>query len=104
MSELKTKRLILKPLDVSYAEQLLPVYNDWEVVKYTYHCLVNNLPEQTEIIKDIIDYYKSNELNFFPHVPFYGNEAIGMIGAMSRSKAVKEYEMWYTLGRKFWGE
>ena len=100
MDDIRTDRLILKPLKLEYADSIFPIWNDEEVVQYTYIHSVNDLENCKNRISRMIEGTKSRN-DVGPYAIFVQDELIGIVSGHQQS--LIEYALWYHLGRKFWG-
>lgn len=100
---LKTKRLLLVPLDLKYSDE---IYNNiWsckDVLKYTYADVITSKFECNERIKVWINEYtdKKNNNNF---VVLKDNKVIGLAGYPILDKSKKEFGLYYQLTKELWG-
>lgn len=102
MDLIKTERLELRPLELSHAEQLLPIWSDEEVVKTTYIYGINTVEDCENRIARVINNAMSRDNNLGPYAIFYGDNLIGIVGA-TRDSAY-EYGLAYHLGKEYWGQ
>jgi ribosomal-protein-alanine N-acetyltransferase len=94
-------RISLNELDQKYAKDLLPIWNDWEVIKYTLVRDVKTLDDCKERIKGNIEWsIKTGSLG--PFVVKRNDETIGFCGGVKTSN--NSYEIFYHISRKHWGK
>ena len=62
---LKAGQLDLVAFDIKYAEDLLELWSDFEVIKYTYNPQIQSLDECIERIKVFISYTDKEIMNNF---------------------------------------
>lgn len=100
---LKTKRLLLVPLDLKYSEE---IYNNiWsckDVLKYTYAEVITSKFECNERINVWINEYtdKKNINNF---VVLKDNKVIALAGYPILDRSKKEFGLYYQLNKESWG-
>jgi Acetyltransferases, including N-acetylases of ribosomal proteins len=101
MDTIKTKRLELRPLELSHAALLLPIWSDEEVVKNTYvHSIYSEIDCQNRIERMIKNSLLRND--FGPYVILAEKKLIGIVGA-ARDSAF-EFGLAYHLGKDYWGQ
>ncbi len=98
---IKSNRLKLVPLDYKYSDDLLEVWNDFEVIKYTYLNLIQTKEQCHERIDMLINRTDVNFINNF--VVLLEDKAIGIAGFPIRKRDDFECGFYYHYGRKFWG-
>lgn len=98
---IKTKRLELVKFDVKYASDLYELWNDFEVIKYTYMPLLNSIDECVVKIEMFINYTDKEFLNNF--IILLDNKAVGIIGAPVINKEEAAFGLYYQLARAYWG-
>jgi ribosomal-protein-alanine N-acetyltransferase len=96
---IKTKRLELVKDDVKYASDLFELWNDFEVIKYTYTPLLTTIDECINLIERRISRADKDFTDSF--VILLNNKAIGIIGCPSVDKVF--FGFYYQLSRKNWG-
>jgi len=97
---IKTERLELRPVELSYAPLLLPIWTDEEVVRNTY---VRDVHDE-EGCKQRIEYMMRVSLSrkdIGPFAIFTGQNLIGIVGACRESPV--EFGLFYHLAKKYWG-
>lgn len=99
---LKTDRLTIGELKSEYADKLLDLWNDFDVIKYTNGTLKNTSDE----CRKQINFFNSHcidgkKVNF---AVFYGDELIGICGFPPIKTAQDEYGFFYQLKRRYWGK
>jgi [ribosomal protein S5]-alanine N-acetyltransferase len=101
--ELLTNRLALRALQSEHAEGLLPIWNDSDVVRFTYMRLVKDMSSCVQNILNLIDSSNRRE-DVGPYVIMLGSTVIGMAGAVRMSRDSGEHEVYYHLGKPWWGK
>jgi ribosomal-protein-alanine N-acetyltransferase len=98
---IKTQRLELVPFDTKYAQDLLELWGDKDVIKYTYTPQLNTIDE----CKNYIEYrIKKTDKEFTDSfVIMHDNKAIGMIGCPTVDKETEVFGFYYKLTKKNWG-
>lgn len=99
--KLETKRLEIVPLEEKYAKQLLELWQDEEVIRYT------NAMKLTDVdaVRDKIDVWLKNEEKsaYIGHfVILKDKEVIGIIGIPSIDGKEEKRGFYYQLIRRFW--
>lgn len=102
MAELYTKRLVLRRLQPEHAEGLLPIWGDRDVTRFTYMRLVKDI---TSCVQNVVGMIESGNRrdDQGPYVIFLGEDIIGMAGAVRMSRDSSEHELYYHLGKPWWG-
>lgn len=98
---IKTKRLELTEFDIRYAEDLLKVWNDFEVIRYTYTPLLTTIDESIKYIRHRIS--KTNKDFTDSFIILLNGKAIGMAGCALMDKDKLVFGLYYQLSRKYWG-
>jgi [ribosomal protein S5]-alanine N-acetyltransferase len=102
MTELFTDRLVLRQLQPEHAEGLLPIWSDHDVTRFTYMRLVKDITSCVQNVVGLID--SSNRRNDEgPYVILLDQCVIGMVGAVRMSRDSGEHELYYHLGKPWWG-
>ncbi len=100
--ELLTDRLSLRMLTPDHAEGLLPIWSDPDVIRFTYMRPVRDMAGCVTNIMVMIDASGKRE-DCGPYVIYLGGTIIGMAGAVRISRESSEHELYYHLGRAWWG-
>jgi [ribosomal protein S5]-alanine N-acetyltransferase len=100
--ELQTNRLTLRLLQPEHAEGLLPIWNSIDVVRFTYMRLVKDITGCVQNVITLMDSSNRRE-DVGPYVILLGTTVIGMVGAVRMSRDSGEHEVYYHLGRPYWG-
>lgn len=98
---LKTERLELIGFDEKYAKDLLEVWSDFEVVKYTYTPLSATLEESLSYIQHRINRVDKDFTDAF--IIVRNEKAIGIAGCTFMDKEAMTFGLYYQLSRKYWG-
>lgn len=98
---LKAGQLDLVAFDIKYAEDLLELWSDFEVIKYTYNPQIQSLDECIERIKVFISYTDKEIMNNF--IILLENRAIGIVGSPIIDKSQGIFGLYYQIARKYWG-
>lgn len=101
MDIIKTERLELRPLDLSHADMLLPIWIDEEVVKTTYIQGIHNEKDCQVRIERMVNGGLARK-DIGPYVIFENQKLIGIVGAARES--LFEYGLYYHLGKEYWGQ
>ena len=98
---IKSTRLKLVPVDYKYSDDLLEIWNDYEVIKYTYLNLLQSKKECNERIDMLIN---NTDLKFPDNfVVLLEGKAIGVAGYPIRKRDDFECGFYYHYGRNYWG-
>lgn len=100
--ELITARLTLKPLRPEHAAGLFPIWSDPDVVRYTYMRLAGDMGACAQGVQNMMEAGARRD-DAGPYAIFLGQELIGLAGAVKLSRETSEYELFYHLGRDWWG-
>lgn len=101
--ELHTDRLILQPLKPDHADGLLPIWSDADVIRFTYMRPVKDLTSCVQNVVAMMDVSLKRD-DAGPYAITLGGAVIGMAGAVRMSKESGEHELYYHLGRPWWGK
>ena len=99
---MKTSHLKLVPLSEEYAEELLPLWNDFEVIKYTNASQLNTIEECKDRIQSFLEQEPYDVIR--DYVILFHNEVIGIVGTPIIDEEAKEAGFYYQLKRNYWGE
>lgn len=99
---IKTEKLQLVEFDTKYALDLLELWSDFEVIKYTYMSLLNSIDECKCKIEMFINYTDKKFPNNF--VILLDNKAIGIIGSPIINMEEASFGLYYQLSRTYWGK
>lgn len=99
---IKTERLQLVEYDIRYASDLLELWSDYEVIKYTYMPLLNSIEECKCMIERFINNADKKFTNKF--VILLSNKAIGIIGSPIINMENENFGLYYQLARAYWGK
>jgi ribosomal-protein-alanine N-acetyltransferase len=102
MNELRTERLTLLPLQPEHAAGLLPIWSDGDVIRFTYMRLVRDIGACVQSVAAMMEAGARRD-DAGPYVIFLGPAIIGMAGAARLSRESSEHELYYHLGRAYWG-
>lgn len=98
---INTERLQLVEFNTKYAADLFELWNDYDVIKYTYMPLLNSIEECKDKINMFISYTDKKFINNF--VILLDCKAIGIIGAPINNMQNKEFGFYYQLSKPYWG-
>jgi [ribosomal protein S5]-alanine N-acetyltransferase len=101
--ELLTDRLTLRLLQPDHADGLLPIWGDTDVIRFTYMRLVKDIASCVQNVVVMMDLSGKRD-DTGPYVVLLGNTVIGMVGAVRMSRESSEHEIYYHLGRPWWGK
>jgi [ribosomal protein S5]-alanine N-acetyltransferase len=102
MSDLTTARLTLRALQTEHAEGLFPIWSDPDVIRFTYMRIVKDMGACVQNVMNMMEAGARRE-DAGPYALFLGPALIGLAGAVKLSKETSEYELYYHLGRPYWG-
>lgn len=100
MDNIKTERLELRLLRHGFAADLLPIWNDEEVIRYTYINDVKDIDSCEKRIERMLENYVSRNA-VGPYAIFREDKLIGIVAAYRNSSY--EYGLFYHLGKEYWG-
>jgi len=100
MSDIKTDRLLLKPLTLEHADSILPIWSDEDVVQYTTVHSINNVEDCKTRLSHMIEGSKSRG-DIGPYAIFSADELIGIVSA--HRELLFGYALWYHIGKRHWG-
>jgi ribosomal-protein-alanine N-acetyltransferase len=98
---IKTKRLELVRIDNKFSNDLFEVWNDYDVIKYTYLTLIQTQNECNERIEMLMNRTDVNFNNNF--VVLLEDKAIGIAGFPIRKQDEFNCGFYYHYGKKYWG-
>nr|WP_302597214.1 GNAT family N-acetyltransferase [uncultured Cellulosilyticum sp.] len=99
--KLETKRLEIVPLEKKYAKQLLELWQDEEVIRYTNAMKLSDV----DAVRDKIDIWLKNEeksAHIGHFVVLKNKEVIGVIGIPTVDDDGEKRGFYYQLIRRFW--
>jgi ribosomal-protein-alanine N-acetyltransferase len=99
---IKTERLQLVEFDTKYAVDLFELWNDFEVIKYTYMPLLNSIDECKCKIEMFINYTDKKFPNNF--IILLDGKAVGIIGSPIINMENEKFGLFYQLSRAYWGK
>ena len=99
---LKTKRLSLVPLSKEYAKDLIRIWGDYEVIKYTYNALTKT---QEECLEKLINWLPLHRDNSGPNKfgILLNNDLIGIAGFPVIDNNNFKCGFFYQISREYWG-
>ena len=97
-----TERLRLVPIELKYAKELLALWGDYEVVKYTHNPWCKTVEECEERIKHIQKNIDPLHMNNW--VILHEEEVIGVAGVPTINHEKGEYALYYQICQKEWGK
>lgn len=98
---IKTERLELVGFDVKYANDLFELWNDFEVIKYTYTPLITSIDDCIRLIEHQINRTNKDFTDRF--VIILNGKAIGIIGCICMDNGKLAFGLYYQISRKYWG-
>lgn len=100
MDNIKTERLELRLLKHEFAAELLPIWKDEEVIRYTYINDVKDIDSCEKRIERMLENNVSRNA-IGPYAIFKEDKLIGIVAAYRDSSF--EYGLFYHLGKEYWG-
>jgi RimJ/RimL family protein N-acetyltransferase len=105
---LETKRLLLRPLELSDAEAMFAMDKNPEVHKYLWQNPTQTVEETIKIIEYVRSQYEKNNIGRFATILKETNEFIGWTGIKYIDDHIENgntnfYDYGYRLNEKFWG-
>lgn len=106
---LETERLLLRPLELSDADEMFAMDNQTEVHKYLWQSPTQSVEETIKIIEMVQKQYQENGIGRFATILKETNEFIGWTGIKFVNDHVENgntnfYDYGYRLNPKFWGK
>ena len=106
---LETERLILRPLELSDAENMFAMDQNPEVHKYLWQKPSHQIEESIKIIEYVLNQYERNKIGRFATTIKETGEFIGWTGIKFVHDHVENgntnfYDYGYRLNEKFWGK
>lgn len=106
---LETERLLLRPLELSDADEMFAMDNQVEVHKYLWQNPTQNIEETIKIIEMVQQQYQENGIGRFATILKETNEFIGWTGIKFVNDHIENgntnfYDYGYRLNPKFWGK
>ena len=106
--QLETKRLLVRPLEISDAQAFFKMDNNPNVHKYLWQKPVLTIDETLSTIKSVQDQYVNHKIGRFAAVLKSTNEFIGWVGIKFNTDIVNNktnfYDIGYRLDEPFWGQ
>ncbi len=106
---LETDRLILRPLELSDAEDMFAMDRNPEIHRYLWQKPTQTIEESIKIIDYVLSQYKTNKIGRFATILKDTNEFIGWTGIkfvteQPENGNINFYDYGYRLNEKFWGK
>lgn len=106
---LETDRLLLRPLELSDAEDMFAMDSNPEVHKYLWQNPTKTVDETIKIIENVRSQYKRNNIGRFAAILKETNEFIGWTGIKYIDDHIENgntnfFDYGYRLNEKFWGK
>jgi ribosomal-protein-alanine N-acetyltransferase len=98
---LKTERLELVGFDLKYVNDLLELWSDFDVIKYTFTPLITTVDDCRNLIEHQINRTDKNFTDRF--VIMLNNKAIGIVGCICMDKENLVFGIYYQISRMYWG-
>lgn len=100
---IKTERLIIEPINIKYYKDLLKVWSNFEVIKYTY---LERIDTEEEALNRLMFWVDTHIDYEYPNVfaITLNEKAIGVIGFPIINKENQEFGLFYQLGEEYWGK
>lgn len=89
--EIKTKRLLLKPLGSEYLETVNAYAMDYENTKYMPHLPNENREETASFLAGVDAEWAKEKPEFYEFAMLYQGEQIGAVGIYLRTKSWKSW-------------
>ena len=96
LEEINKEELEYSPIELQYAKELMLVWSDEEVIRYTNV----KVPCTLEEIQDRITRFSEHEV----FVVCYKEKAIGVIGCPTINEEKKEFGVFYQFQKAVWGQ
>jgi len=102
--ELKTQRLVLRPLKLSDGPAWFDIFSDARVMQYWSREPVENLAEARALLQQELDWFESGSSMTWGIALAQSNIAIGKITLFQFSEQNSRAEIGYILGYRHWGK
>ena len=102
LPELKTDRLILRPMRMSDAKDVYAYARDPEVSRHVLWSAHTSLSQSRAFLRSAIRQYRRGEPGSFAIVLKASGRMIGTVGFMWIDREYKSAEVGYSLGRAYW--
>ena len=104
LPELKTERLILRPLRMSDAKDMYAYAQDPEVSRHVLWSAHTSIFQTRTFLRSAIRQYRRGEPGSFAIVLKQSGRMIGTVGFMWIDREYKSAEVGYSLGRAYWNQ
>ncbi len=104
LPELKTERLILRPMRMSDAKDLYAYARDPEVSRHVLWSAHTSVFQSRAFLRSAIRQYRRGEPGSFAIVLQASGRMIGTVGFMWVDREYKSAEVGYSLGRAYWNQ
>ncbi len=104
LPELKTERLILRPLRMSDARDMYAYAQDPEVSRHVLWSAHTSIFQTRAFLRSAIRQYRRGEPGSFAIVLKASGHMIGTVGFMWIDREYKSAEVGYSLGRAYWNQ
>ncbi|MFZ4057739.1 MAG: GNAT family N-acetyltransferase [Ferruginibacter sp.] len=94
---ISTDRLELRKLQIDDFPNLFTLWNNKELLKFTYHVFTPTLEDSKERVRQIINWYSSMNYSLGPFLIYAEDVFVGFCGLDFKSAALKEYELYYII-------
>lgn len=106
---LETDRLILRPLELSDAQEMFAMDKNPEVHKYLWQKPAQTIEESIKVIDYVLSQYKTNKIGRFATIlkdtkEFIGWTGIKFVTEQPENGNINFYDYGYRLNEKFWGK
>ncbi len=106
---LETDRLILRPLELSDAQEMFAMDKNPEVHKYLWQKPAQTIEESIKVIDYVLSQYKTNKIGRFATIlkdtkEFIGWNGIKFVTEQPENGNINFYDYGYRLNEKFWGK
>lgn len=103
MDEIKTDRLVLKKINEEDYKNLFSLWQDKDLIQYTYHQYMESEEDARQKVLKVIDRYTKAGGHFGPYLLYHNNEFVGYCGIDHKSEILREYEIFYIISKPFHG-
>lgn len=100
--EIKTERLVLRPLNIQYLDTVHAYASDLENTKYMIFLPSDTIEETSHFLTRITNEWQKDELNFFEFAITLDGKQIGAISIYLNEQRT-EGELGWILNKKYWG-
>lgn len=99
--EIKTKRLVLKPLGIKYLDSCFEYASDIETTKYMLHLPIENMEDEIEFLKEVDAEWIKEKPGFYEFAVLLNNKHIGAV-CINLDKTHIKGEIGWIMNKNYW--